>query len=105
VVITIADNGRGVPADELQRLTDRFYRGTSANASDGSARPGTGLGLAIVDALVTAAGAELAVSQTPGGGLTFTITVAAAENTSPEVTGADDNPVVETSATQSQVRQ
>jgi signal transduction histidine kinase len=105
VVITIADNGRGVPADELQRLTDRFYRGTSANASDGSARPGTGLGLAIVDALVTAAGAELVVSQTPGGGLTFTITVAAAENTSPEMAGADDNPVVESSAAPSEVRQ
>ena len=75
VVITVADNGRGVTAEELQRLTDRFYRGTSANDPDGPTRPGTGLGLAIVDALVNAAGAELDISQSPGGGLTFTITV------------------------------
>ena len=75
----VSDNGRGVPAAELSRLSGRFYRGTSAQAPDGAARAGTGLGLAIVDALVAAAGAELDVGQTPGGGLTFTITVAAVD--------------------------
>ena len=105
VVITIADNGRGVPADELQRLTDRFYRGTSANAPDGSARPGTGLGLAIVDALVTAAGAELVVSQTPGGGLTFTITVPLTDHTSPDVVVLDTTSRDAVGVSQSEVRQ
>jgi signal transduction histidine kinase len=103
VVITVADNGRGVPPQELGQLTDRFYRGSSANHPAGSAQPGTGLGLAIVDALVTAAGARLALSTTPGGGLTFTITIPAmraepakilvADETSQMTTGRDSTGV------------
>lgn len=92
VVLTVADNGRGVPGPEMRQLTERFYRGTSSTGPDGTARSGTGLGLAIVDALVTAAGAELAVSPTPGGGLTFTMTFAAIDADPRETDTATDTP-------------
>jgi len=49
VRLTIADDGPGVPADQLPRLTERFWR-ASRDA------PGSGLGLAIAERLVTARG-------------------------------------------------
>jgi two-component system, OmpR family, sensor kinase len=47
--IEVSDDGPGVPADQLPRLFDRFYRGATA-----SRRQGSGLGLAIVAATATA---------------------------------------------------
>jgi len=49
VVVDVSDNGPGVPADELPRIFDRFYRAAAC-----SHRPGSGLGLAIVTAIATA---------------------------------------------------
>lgn len=77
VTVTVADTGRGVPREELDRLTARFYRGSSAERPDGTRSRGTGLGLAIVDALATSAGARLFVGPTPGGGLTVGLSIPA----------------------------
>ncbi|TKV57367.1 HAMP domain-containing histidine kinase [Nakamurella flava] len=78
VTVSVADTGRGVPPTELDRLTTRFYRGSTSAQSDGTRSRGTGLGLAIVEALVTSAGARMSIGPTPGGGLTIGVRIPAA---------------------------
>jgi signal transduction histidine kinase len=73
VEVTVADTGRGVPDDELGRITERFYRGTSASL------PGTGLGLSIVDALVVGNGGGVEVRSATEGGLMVTVRLVAAD--------------------------
>jgi two-component system phosphate regulon sensor histidine kinase PhoR len=63
-VLEVADDGRGVEEDELDRLFERFYRSDRARASRG-----TGLGLAIVKHVVASAGGEVHASGGPGRGL------------------------------------
>ena len=62
VLISVADNGRGVSAAELTRLFERFYRGDRARTTHGS-----GLGLAIVKHVVTQAGGDVEARRGPGG--------------------------------------
>jgi len=69
--LRVADEGPGLSDDEKSIATRRFWRGTTAT-------PGTGLGLAIVDALATASGATVDLTDAVGGGLAVTVTFAAA---------------------------
>jgi signal transduction histidine kinase len=69
IQITVADNGPGMAEVDRERAFLRFETGRSS---------GTGLGLAIVHRLVTADSGRLALQETPGGGLTVTITLPAA---------------------------
>jgi two-component system, OmpR family, sensor kinase len=73
VVVEVSDDGPGVPAGELSRLFDRFYR-----ASAPSVRPGSGLGLAIVTAVAAAHGgtAQAQLNQPHGLRITFTVPAA-----------------------------
>ncbi|MFL5980271.1 MAG: sensor histidine kinase [Gaiellaceae bacterium] len=64
-VLEAADDGRGLAADALARVFERFYRGDRARASRG-----TGLGLAIVKHVVTSAGGEVEATGGPGQGFT-----------------------------------
>ena len=69
-VLTVADNGLGIPAEALPKLFDRFYRvdrGRSRNQG------GTGLGLAIVKESAEAMGGSVEVASSPGAGTRFTI--------------------------------
>lgn len=66
--LTVADNGPGVPAEERQRVFDRFYR-----AAESGAVPGTGLGLAIVEAVAQRHGAVVTLGDAAGGGLRVTV--------------------------------
>ena len=69
--VVISDNGVGIDADEIPRLTERFYRGdNSRNSNTG----GSGLGLAIVKHGLTGCDATLAIKSTLGSGATFTCT-------------------------------
>lgn len=67
---TVADNGRGIPEEEIDRIWERFYK-TDRSRSE----PGTGLGLAIVKHVALAHGGRVDVDSKPGAGATFRITV------------------------------
>jgi two-component system, OmpR family, sensor kinase len=68
--ITVADDGQGIPPEELDRVFERFYRVDKARCRN---RGGTGLGLAIVDWIAGAHGGTVAVASTVGAGTTFTV--------------------------------
>jgi two-component system OmpR family sensor kinase len=62
-VLTVHDDGPGIPADLQARIFERFARG---DGSRSRSRGSTGLGLAIVDAIVTAHGGTVGVTSSPG---------------------------------------
>lgn len=83
VVITVDDDGPGIPAGERDDIFARFYRPNPSRArSDG----GAGLGLAIAHAEVSHAGGHITVADSPLGGARFQVVVPIVEATS----GADD---------------
>lgn len=63
VLISIANTGERIPAAELDRVFERFYR---VEKSRDRARGGAGIGLAIVKQLVEAAGGRVGVESTEG---------------------------------------
>jgi signal transduction histidine kinase len=67
--IVIADSGRGIPADQLPHIFDRFRTG-----DDGQSR-GTGLGLPLVRAVAQAHGGDVTVRSTHGKGSEFELTL------------------------------
>ncbi|WP_243737694.1 ATP-binding protein [Blastococcus xanthinilyticus] len=69
-VLTVADTGVGIVADELPRLFQRFHRVPGATART---REGTGIGLALVHELVALHGGTVTVTSEPGRGSTFTV--------------------------------
>jgi len=73
-VVTVADEGPGLSADQAARLFDRFYRGSEARTGEG-----TGLGLSIVAALASAHGGRAFVTSTPGEGTVFTVELPASD--------------------------
>ena len=70
LALTVSDTGVGIPAEDLDRVFDRFYR---ADASRTRASGGFGLGLAIVRDLVEAMGGTVGAESTPGAGSTFQV--------------------------------
>jgi signal transduction histidine kinase/HAMP domain-containing protein len=68
VVITVTDQGPGIPHDELNRVFERFFRGNG-----GSHKSGTGLGLSIAKDMVELMGGTLTVRSSQGAGATFTV--------------------------------
>lgn len=69
-LLTVADTGPGISAEDLPHVFERFYRGDkSRTVSNGNA----GLGLAISKAIVEAHGGTIEVSSKPGTGSTFTV--------------------------------
>ena len=72
-MLTVADTGTGVPADELPRLFERFHRVERAQARSGE---GSGIGLAMVRELVGLHGGTITVESAPRRGTTFPVTPA-----------------------------
>ncbi|MBX2946728.1 MAG: response regulator [Cyclobacteriaceae bacterium] len=64
-VIRVSDTGRGIPADDLEKIFERFYK-------DGKNR-GSGIGLSLAKSLVDLMEGQIQVSSTLGEGTTFTI--------------------------------
>ncbi|WP_246617680.1 phosphate regulon sensor histidine kinase PhoR [Rhizobium populisoli] len=70
VEVTVVDQGPGIPAEHVPRLTERFYR---VSVADSRSKKGTGLGLAIVKHILTRHRARLIVKSEVGKGSKFTV--------------------------------
>lgn len=66
--LEVTDSGPGIPADELPRVFDRFWRGHTATGTSGS-----GIGLAVVAELIHAHHGRVEAHSDPGHGSTFTV--------------------------------
>jgi two-component system, OmpR family, sensor histidine kinase VicK len=71
-IIEVRDQGRGIPADKLEHIFDRFQQG---DASDSRALGGTGLGLAICRSIVNQHGGRIWATSVEGKGTTFHFTL------------------------------
>ncbi|MEV8371120.1 SpoIIE family protein phosphatase [Kribbella sp. NPDC056861] len=71
-VVTVADTGVGVPADEMPRLFERFHRIENARSRS---HEGSGIGLALVKELVELHGGTISSSSVEHQGTTFTIRI------------------------------
>jgi signal transduction histidine kinase len=65
--VSVADTGSGIPAADLPKIFDRFYKGRASR--------GSGLGLTIARNLVVAHGGEIRADSVEGKGTTLTVTL------------------------------
>jgi signal transduction histidine kinase len=68
--ISVADQGAGIPKDELQHVFDRFYRGKNETSTEGA-----GLGLAIAREIIEAHGGTIRATSEHGKGSVFSFTL------------------------------
>jgi signal transduction histidine kinase len=68
ILLSITDTGIGIPADDLSRIYDPFYRGTNSRREQGF-----GLGLATVKSIIESHGWSISVASKVGAGTTFTV--------------------------------
>jgi signal transduction histidine kinase/HAMP domain-containing protein len=80
VVIEVQDTGLGIPAEEVGRVFERFYRGSAQLESEGF-----GLGLSIAKRMVEVMGGEIGVRSQPDDGATFWVRLPVAEPTATPV--------------------
>jgi signal transduction histidine kinase len=69
-VLSVADDGPGIPAQDKTRVFDRFVRLDSDRSRDGG---GTGLGLSIVAEIVASHNGTVSIDDRPGGGTIVTV--------------------------------
>lgn len=74
---SVKDQGRGIPADQLERIFERFQQ---VDASDSREKSGTGLGLAICRSIIHQHGGQIWAESTLGEGSTFYFTVPVLED-------------------------
>ena len=84
VVITVCDTGIGIPAEDLPRIFERFYKADRTRSSGG-----TGLGLAIAKHLVQGHGGRIWAESTEGRGSTFFFTLLLASQLDKKVQGTE----------------
>ncbi len=72
ISVYVSDHGRGIPADQVQRIFERF---SQVCATDASEKGGSGLGLHICKTIINEQGGEIWVEPNPEGGSTFCFTL------------------------------
>ena len=77
VLLSVKDSGSGIPAKDLPRIGERFYRVDPARSRD---LGGTGLGLAIVKHLISTMGGNFLVESVEGEGTTVSFTLPEGKN-------------------------
>ncbi|BCB74456.1 HAMP domain-containing sensor histidine kinase [Phytohabitans flavus] len=82
--VDVIDNGTGIPAADIPRLFDRFWRAEASRSRDYG---GSGLGLAIVQAIVRAHGGRITVNSAVGHGTTVTLYLPTTSLTRAPITG------------------
>ena len=90
--VRVTNTGEGIPANELDRIFDRFYRVQSGRSS-GSA--GTGLGLAICKGIVEAHGGSILAQSVPGGETTILFRIPVAVSSPDDDRAASEPSVVQ----------
>jgi len=73
VHLRVSDTGRGIPAEDLPYLFDRFYRGDKSHSREHT--PGNGLGLSICQSIIQSHQGQIDVTSTLGEGTTFDVTL------------------------------
>ena len=68
--LTVKDTGKGIPADELSHIFERFYQVDNSSTRKGE---GTGIGLTLVNELIKTMGGEIHVTSEVGKGTSFTV--------------------------------
>lgn len=72
ILFSVQDNGLGLAPDEIERVTERFYRAEKSRSRN---QGGTGLGLSIVKHILAAHGASLRIESHVGEGSVFSFTL------------------------------
>jgi signal transduction histidine kinase len=67
VAVSVSDSGEGIPTEEVERIFDRFYKGSTSR--------GSGLGLTIARSIVTAHGGNIKASSQRGRGTSVDFTL------------------------------
>jgi signal transduction histidine kinase len=87
VVLTVSDDGAGIPADQRDQVFERFARLQEGRARD---EGGTGLGLALTKRIVVHHGGRIQVEDGDLGGARFVVSLPSAGWTGPTQAAADD---------------
>jgi signal transduction histidine kinase len=72
VAVLVTDHGKGIEPSLRERVLERFFRADPARSREGG---GAGLGLSLAADLIKAQRGTIALGETPGGGLTVTVTL------------------------------
>lgn len=92
VLVSVSDDGAGIPPEHLDRIFDRLYQVGDAG-TERAKGAGLGIGLNIVKSLIDAHGGKIEVASRLGRGTTFRITLPAANAVRPPPAGRPAEPV------------
>ena len=84
--LLVIDHGIGIPAEDINRIFERFYTVDKARSRDSG---GTGLGLSIVKHLTAAIGGTIRVSSVLGSGSTFRVSLKRADLTPTQINSSN----------------
>jgi signal transduction histidine kinase len=97
IIVTIEDNGIGIPADELPHIFEKFYRVKSPETDD---IIGSGLGLSLVKSIVEKHNGRVWVESQVGKGSAFTVVLLAADERQLDRSGVKASSILDSARTE-----